>query len=135
MTADGDFVAPAAPYHLYTYEDIDLTTGVINYPRVYQIASINGREITISSGEFFGIMHGSANFEREVNFVIARGWLSVPADYVVNDTPLTSPPAGDSLAVEPYQSFYKTTQAVFVRSRYTGSAGCWTIYVLGRCRW
>ena len=117
-TADLSNVVPDT---LYTYTDIDVDTGVIVDPFAYSIESIVGNEIRIF--ETFNVNVGKTDDPQEVNFFVFRGWLDAPADYVVNDPPIVSPPAGSAQAHEPYQQFYKTTLAVYVRARYINRRG------------
>ena len=118
LVADTDFAANT-PYFLYTYESINTTTGEIVFPRVYEIASISGRTITITNEKQFVISRGVPGARRTVSFVIARGW----QNYVVDDTQDVNPPQGDVRTDELFRRFYKTTQDVYVRTQYDNGDG------------
>ena len=111
----------AQPYTLYTYTSVDVDTGVIVDPFIYSITEIMGNEITIE--ETFNVNEGKTNDPQQVNFIVFRGWLDAPVDYVVNDTPIVTPPAGDIYSHEPFQKFYKTAKDVYVRARYYNRRG------------
>ena len=126
-----DLSSVAAPFHLYTYEDIDVDTGSITSAYAYTIDIIEVIAGTsnwrIQINEKFVASRGIFGNSRDVNFLVVRGWLDAPRDYVVNDVPLVTPPAGDSYSHEPFQQFYKTTLDVYLRARYTNrdGAGPW----------
>ena len=121
LVSSVDLPALAEPYDLYTYEDIDNNFGNITAPNVYRIADITGRNITIEGK--FNVSKGITGQIKVVNFFVFRSWLSVPRDYVVNATPIVTPPAGDVYSQEPFQSFFKTTQSVYIRAKYVNNDG------------
>lgn len=121
LTTAADLSGSAEPYSLYTYESIDVDTGVIVGPYAYAIESIVGDTITIDGT--FNINKGKFGDVQDVNFFVFRAWFDAPQDYVVNDVPLVTPPAGDVFAHEPFQKFYKTTKQVYMRAQYISRRG------------
>ena len=122
LVSDVDLpVTAVAPYFLYTYGSLDVDTGVVFGGAGYGIESIGGRNVNIE--RVFNVRSGRSGTDANVNFIIARDWLSAPRDYVINDTPIVTAPALGTQAHEPFQRFYKTTQSVYVRARYANGQG------------
>ena len=126
-----DLSGLAPPHHLYTYENIDVDTGVIVAAYAYTINTIEAIPGTsnwrIRINESFVASRGIFGNSRDVFFLVVRDWLDAPRDYVINDAPLVTPPAGDFHSHEPFQRFYKTTKNVYLRARYINrnGAGPW----------
>lgn len=122
-----DLSGVAPPHHLYTYETIDVDVGSVTSAYAYTIETVEAIAGTtdwrIQINEKFVASRGVFGNSRDVNFLVVRGWLDAPRDYVVNDAPLVTPPAGDLNSHEPFQQFYKTTQEIYLRARYVNRAG------------
>ena len=117
----------AAPFHLYTYEAINVNTGVIVAPYAYTIEVVEEVAGTgtwrIQIRESFNTNHGIFGNSQDITFLVVRGWLDAPHDYVINDAPIVTPPAGEAIAHVPFQKFYKTTKNVYLRARYINVPG------------
>ena len=124
ITAE-DLSGIVSPYHLYIYTDINVDIGSVKNAAAYGIDTItqDGSNYVVRIHNKFHINRGGFGSSEVVNFLIVRGWLDAPRDYVVNDAALVSPPAGDLYTEEPYQQFYKTTQGVYIRARYINNDG------------
>ena len=126
-----DLSGLAPPHHLYTYENIDVDTGIVVAAYAYTINTIEAIPGTsnwrIRINESFVASRGIFGNSRDVFFLVVRGWLDAPRDYVINDAPLVTPPAGDFHSHEPFQRFYKTTKNIYLRARYINrnGAGPW----------
>ena len=117
----------SAPFHLYTYEAINVNTGVIVAPYAYTIEVVEEVAGTgtwrIQIRESFNTNHGIFGNSQDITFLVVRGWLDAPHDYVINDAPIVTPPAGEAIAHVPFQKFYKTTKNVYLRARYINVPG------------
>ena len=123
-----------APFHLYTYEAINVNTGVVVAPFAYTIVAV---EEILGTGEWririrenFATSRGIFGNSHDLTFLVVRGWLDAPRDFVINDAPIVTPPAGDFNSHVPFQKFYKTTKDVYLRARYInrgalGGGGPW----------
>ena len=117
----------AAPFHLYTYEAINVDTGVIVAPYAYLVETF---EVITGTGNWriqingsFTISRGIFGNSHDLIFLLVRDWLDAPRDLVINDAPIVTPPAGDFQSHVPFQQFYKTTKNVYLRARYINRAG------------
>ena len=117
----------SAPFHLYTYEAINVNTGVIVAPYAYTIEVVEEVAGTgtwrIQIRESFNTNHGIFGNSQDITFLVVRGWLDAPRDFVINDAPIVTPPAGEAIAHVPFQKFYKTTKDVYLRARYINVPG------------
>ena len=131
LITSANLAGVASPYHLYTYEAINVNTGVIVAPFAYSIESVEQvvgtTDWRIRIRESFTISRGIFGNSRSLTFLVVRGWFDAPRDLVINDPPLVTPPAGDSYAHIPFQKFYKTTKNIYLRARYINryGAGPW----------
>ncbi len=113
---------------LYTYEDINLTTGEIGHPRAFTIDTVvdNGDgtwTITVAGDESFSLSTGTE--KDDLFFVVADGFQRAPNELVswIRGPDISSfiPPANPG--IQTYTQFFKTSETVFARLRWISFFG------------